>query len=192
MHRSRGHRALLSVLFLTAFLASAPRPAVASCVMPPPLGQAVEDADIAFVGTVINTVNQDRWATVSVEEVWKGNALPARVEVRGGPPDPPGDLVTMTSVDRSFVRGRRYLFLPHKRAGGPAPVFHDNICSRTTKFGERVEALRPASARDRGPRERESNDMTALVLAVIAGVAVGGAIAVFGRRGLDGRRARRP
>jgi hypothetical protein len=64
------------------------------------------------------------------------------VQVQAGPKN---GLFTSSSssVDRVFVRGRRYLFFPHGRDGA---VFQDNSCSATTRFHSGLEALRPDSA----------------------------------------------
>jgi hypothetical protein len=106
------------------------------------MGRALADASAAFVGTVTATSNGDRWATVAVSDVWKGD-VDAEVEVRGGPEDPPGPLNASSSVERTFDEGQTYLFLPF---GGRGDVFHDNACSRTTVYRDSLERLRPPGA----------------------------------------------
>jgi len=134
-------RVLLTVL-VAGLLASAgiatlrPGAVLGSCAgVPQPPEEAVLFGDVVFVGTVLRTENQGRWATVRVEERWSGaRDLPETVEVRGGPE--PG---TASSVDRTFQPGR-YLFIV--RQGGGFLV--DDACSSTTPWTEELGSLRPA------------------------------------------------
>ena len=107
--------------------------------MIPTVREAMGTADIVFVGTVSATAQNNAWATVSIEEVWKGPDLPAVFEVRGGPG---GN--TVTSVDRAFEVGTRYLFVPF---GMEDTFASDNSCSATQPWDESLAALRPADAR---------------------------------------------
>src|SRR5881296_3549539 len=77
----------------------------ASCLPPPILPVAISTAAVAFVGTVRQVTNLDRTAVLDVEEIWKGPNLPDHVEVHGGPEQPD----RMTSVDRTWQQGARYL-----------------------------------------------------------------------------------
>lgn len=61
-----------------------------------------------LVGKVIETTNEDRWATVDVEEVWTGERITAVVEIKAGPADPPGPASVASSNDRTFDEGARY------------------------------------------------------------------------------------
>lgn len=126
--------------FLTALFAG---PSLASCVAPPPMAQAIEDAHAVFVGTVVDTSNGDRWATVRVSEVWRGQVADL-VEVRGGPKDPPGPLHVASSADRTYRDGQTYLFLPFGADGDD--VFHDDSCSSTVRYGDGFERFRPSGA----------------------------------------------
>lgn len=119
----------------------APAGALASCV-PPAAGVAPwAAADAVFVGTVTSLSNGDRWATVSVEEVWQGPDLPAEVVVRGGPED------AITSVDRTYAVGMRYVFAVMVDGG----ELLDNNCSGTTPVDAiDLEAARPAEIREPG------------------------------------------
>lgn len=123
-------------LVTVAFLAGAlvlvwPGVAQASCAPQPPMRRAIQDAPSVFVGEVVGVTNASRWATVDVEEVWKGPDLPSEVEVRAGPVDPPGPFGSASSVDRTFAPGVTYLFVPYR---GKGSVFYDNACTRTTRF----------------------------------------------------------
>lgn len=147
-----------------------PGPASASCAEPPPLRSALEDAPVAFVGTVVDTTNDDRWATVEVSEVWAGEAGDV-VEVRGGPEDPPGPMNVASSNDRAFREGETYLFLPR---GGEGGVFQDDACSSTTGYTDEIADLRPAAAAPPdGPSVPEDRGS---VLWWIVGAAVVGAL----------------
>lgn len=182
----RGPAGMLSVLFLvTTVLVS---PARASCAPPPPMKRAMAEAPAVFVGQVVSTTNEDRWAVVDVEEVWKGD-VPERVEVRGGPADPPGRLSVVSSVDRDFKNGRRYLFVPYRRKGD---VFLDNICTRTTRYSGRLDKYRPAGAVPLPPDDAEPSGEQApvsgggvspwLIVGLGAAACAGGAILLSGRR----------
>lgn len=129
---------------MTAILAVVAQaaPVGASCAPPRPLAQSLPEADVVFVGRVLATTNARRWATVQVEEIWKGRGVAATVEVRGGPADPPGPANVASSVDTFYRAGRRYLFVPYNR---PAP-YRDNACTPTRPFGPGAERFRPADA----------------------------------------------
>ena len=117
---------------------AAPSAALADCMPPPPIEEALKSAEIVFVGTVAATSNRSSWASVTVEEVWRGPDQPAQVLVKGGPG---GNAAT--SVDRSFEVGVKYLFFPYAADGGLA----DNSCTSTTQWSAELAALRPADAR---------------------------------------------
>jgi hypothetical protein len=105
--------------------------------MPIPIEQAMQNADSVFVGTVTGLANGDRWATVAVDDVWKGPDLAPVVEVSGGPG--PG---TASSIDRSFTARARYLFVVSIADG----ALSDNACSSTTEWQPDLANLRPATA----------------------------------------------
>jgi hypothetical protein len=126
------------------FLVALWAPAVVSakCAPPPAGGVPWSSADAVFVGTVTSVTSGDRWATVSVEEVWQGPDQPAEVVVRGGPA---GD--AMTSVDRTFSVGVRYIFAVTLEDG----ALLDNACSGTTEVDAvALDAVRPAEIRQPG------------------------------------------
>lgn len=103
--------------------------------MPPQPDEAVLFGSVVFVGTVLRADNDGRWATVRVEERWKGaRDLGETVEVRGGP-----DPGTATSVDRTYLPGR-YLFVVERDGGG----LKDSACSGTVRWTDDLGTLRPA------------------------------------------------
>jgi hypothetical protein len=112
--------------------------ASASCVEASSLPAAVAEAKIAFVGTVVRTSNGRRFAQVSVDAVWKGSRIPRRVEVRGSTATTAN---ARTSVDREYVTGRKYLFVPYQRP--MRATFLDNACSATTEFTRSVGDAKP-------------------------------------------------
>lgn len=138
-----------------------PASASASCMMPIPVEQAIRDAQVVIVGTVTSTENMGRFATVEVHEIWKGPELPATVLVLGGAE--PG---TVTSIDRSFTVGARYLFVAGLDGQGRLT---DNACSATTEMGAGDNALRPADFRTPTPVEAspEGLDVGGLVAPVV-------------------------
>ncbi len=131
-------RAALAVTLAVGTLlgtAAAPRPVAASCAPTVSLEEALLFADTVFVGSVTQLANNNRWATVRVEERWTGaRDLGDTVQVRGGPE--PG---TASSVDRVFAPGR-YLFVVTRGPG----YLEDNGCSATTPWSDDLAALRPA------------------------------------------------
>ena len=123
---------------LAAALIAGPTPAHASCAVQLPLVESLAASSVAFTGTVLSVDGGDRIAQVLVDEVWKGGPLPMQVEVRGGPGDPQ----SITSVDRSFARGDKYLFVP---INDESP-FQDNACTATREYSPDLEDSRPLDA----------------------------------------------
>jgi hypothetical protein len=120
----------------------APAAVSAKCAAPPAGGDRWSSAEAVFVGTVTSVASGDRWATVSVEEIWQGPDQPAEVVVRGGPE---GD--AMTSVDRTYAVGVRYIFAVAIEDG----AILDNACSGTTEVDAiALDAVRPAEIRRPG------------------------------------------
>lgn len=149
------------LVLLTLF--GAPPAALASCVQPPSMEEALKSAEIVFVGTVTSTANRDTWATVAIEEVWKGSDQPATVPIKGGPG---GN--SATSVDRTFQAGAKYLFFPllSERA------LVDNSCSSTTPWSEELLALRPSDARQALPGIEGEAGLDVMGLVAPLGVAL--------------------
>lgn len=123
-------------------LLAAPGGATASCVMlPGGIEEQWQTSDVVFVGTVTATENMDRRALVDVEEIWKGGDLPAEVVVHGGPDDPG----TMSSVDRTYIAGTRYVFAVMLVDG----ELQDNGCSGTVDASSiDLDAMRPTDTRE--------------------------------------------
>ena len=151
-----------------------PSSALADCMMPAPVQEAAQKAEVLFVGTVTETTKRNTWASVAVEEVWRGPDLPATVVVKGGSG---GD--GMSSVDRSFQAGVKYLFFPYATEGGDLA---DNTCTNTVEWSPDLEGVRPASVRQPlGGNEEPGGFYLAGVVAPL-GVAllVAGALLVTG------------
>jgi hypothetical protein len=106
----------------------------------PSLGDRIAAAQTVFVGTVVYTSDQDRVARVKVESVWRGPALPAYVDVHGSPVSGP---FTVSSIDRHYQSGTRYLFVP----ANANPPFDDNSCSLTQPYTADLGAYAPSDAR---------------------------------------------
>ena len=172
---------LAAAVLLGAGMLWAPGQASASCAQLPSVEAGWKLADAVFVGTVTSVANGGRWATVRVDEVWKGPDQPAEVVIRGGP----GGNVA-TSVDRTYVVGTRYLFA----AGISDGNLVDNSCSATAPVDTiDLGAMRPADVRapvggvlspgERGP------DLAAVAGPLIVAGIVGGLlvlVVVIGRR----------
>jgi hypothetical protein len=163
-------------------LALSPAIALADCMMPPPIEEAVKLADIVFVGTVARTSNRNSWANVEVTEVWRGPDQPRAVVVKGGPP---GNAAT--SVDRAFETGVTYLFFPYE---DPDLGLADNSCTSTTPWTEDLDALRPAVTRTPIGAEPEAGgfDVGGVLVPLGVAVIVGGALFLAGLAA-RGRRA---
>jgi hypothetical protein len=137
MCASRAAR-LVAALGLGLAALWSPATASASCVAIDP--EAWKTADVVLVGTVTSVANNDRWAQVAVEEVWRGPDQPAEVVVKGGGADPG----MMTSVDRTYEVGVRYL-LTLTVVGEDLT---DNACSGTAEAASMdIDRIRPADAR---------------------------------------------
>jgi hypothetical protein len=157
----------------------------ASCAEPVPLDQALAEAETVFVGTVSELQHEGRLARFVVDEVWKGE-VPATVLVSGGPPPSqlegsgPGETI-VTSVDRHFEVGMRYLVVPFWVDQG---VYIDSGCSVTQVYDSSLAQYRPESAHP--PVEAGIDDavLTARVaLGVIAVVAAAALLIARSRRG---------
>jgi len=147
-----------------------PSAVLADCMMPAPVQEAAKTNDIVFVGTVTETTNQDRWASVAVEEVWRGPDLPEAVVVKGGTG---GDAIS--SVDRSYQAGTKYLFFPYPDEQGNLA---DNICTNTVEWSPDLGQLRPADARQvNGATEQASAfDVGGLIAPLGVALLVGGVL----------------
>jgi len=138
MDVARGLGRLVSVVAVTGVLVAAPAPAFADCQLASPIEEAVRIADLVFVGSVTAIAGGGRSASVRVEEVWRGGAMPAEVTVLGG--TEPGRPM---EGDRTFEAGVRYVFFPFVVDG----QLVDNICTATAPWVEGFAAVRPADAR---------------------------------------------
>lgn len=137
---------LLAWMLVAAF----PSAAGASCAVQLALTESLAASSVVFTGTVVAVSGGDRVATVLVDEVWKGGPLSEQVEVRGGPGDPQ----SITSVDRSFARGDKYLFVPIN----DAPPFQDNACTATREYSPELEGSRPPDTSEAAGDEGKGED----------------------------------
>jgi hypothetical protein len=166
-------QARLAVGFLVVTtMAALPRPASASCVDAPTIGEHLAWADAVFVGTVDALANQDRTAVVTIHEIWAGPDLPGRVTVHGGPDEPD----VSTSADRSFVAGGRYLFAVFTNDAR----LEDNACTATQPWAEELAALRPDDAREPAVGEMSTAPLgmelpMPFIVALLGATAVAGA-----------------
>lgn len=127
--------ALLLALIASVWPAAGAPAALASCATTPSLDDALLFGDVVFVGSVVGLDNGSRWATVSVEERWRGAAdLPDTVSVHGGPG--PGEA---TTLDRVYLK-TRYLFVVTRGDG----FLVDDICSATRAWTADLASYRPA------------------------------------------------
>lgn len=140
-------RIVVGGVLIVAFVIGTQSPASASCAPPLALADAVTSADIVAVGTVTAARNNARIATVTLEDIWKGDPA-SKIEVAGGP----DAANAMTTVDRTYEVGTRYLFFifepaAHNSPGTFGARYEDNNCSDTRPYTAELDYLRPASAR---------------------------------------------
>ena len=128
-------RRLAALLLSGVMIPLAGLPASASCAEPPDLETGFADADVVFIGVVVELSNHDRTAVMEVEQVWKGPDLPEVVTVRGGPEDPN----VVTSADRTFELGTYVVFPVNS-----APPFEDNACTLTQHATAALDVINPA------------------------------------------------
>jgi hypothetical protein len=172
------------VLLLGGVAAATPRPVLASCAPAPALEARLASATVAFVGTVHDTSDGNRLARVRVQEIWKGAGLPVEVQMDG---TVSGTRV-VTSADRTYAVGHRYLFLP---ANATSP-FRDIDCSGTVEYGSAVAALRPATAFAPTPTGDAAAEPGWFLPLGVVGVAVLGAGLICGILVVRNRRAGDP
>src|SRR5699024_10709686 len=122
------------------------------CAGPPTVEGELARADLAFVGTVTELTNAGRWATFTVDDLWKGDLDSPAVDVHAGPADPGGGVISASSVDRTYELGVRYLvFAYDPTSHGYLPTwgtsgFEDNNCSGTQPYSSSLDTFRPADA----------------------------------------------
>jgi hypothetical protein len=88
-------------------------PAHASCAIggpPPTLTAELAARKVAFVGSIVYTSSENRFARVKVESIWKGPRLPAYVDVHGEAPG--SGPFSGSEADHQYQTGQTYLFLP--------------------------------------------------------------------------------
>lgn len=84
---------------------------LASCGgTPPSISEQLGNARVVFVGTVLNTSDNNRTARVRVESIWKGPLLPMYVDVHGEAPG--SGPFSGSEADHLYQPGQRYLFAP--------------------------------------------------------------------------------
>ncbi len=138
--------------------------ACASCIRDPrPLPVEVAEADIVFVGTVITVANAGRDARIQVEEIWKGPDLGEQVVVHGGP-----EGGSVTSVDRRWEPGARYLVFPRRHEGR----LEDDACSPTVRWEPRLSAFRPDRPNVFEPRFEDPNGEQVTVLVFLSAAVI--------------------
>ena len=160
-------------------------PAEASCAGPPVLSDQLDAAKVVFVGTVVSTTDGGRLARVKVEGIWKGPSLPVHVQVSGSPA---AGSSAVTTVDRKYVAGQRYLFVP---VNDQSP-FQDNSCTATQPYTSSLAAYSPADPRQ--PDATAASDpepdgyswlpLTVVVIVVLM-LAAAASTVIFLRRGIQ-------
>ena len=175
----RHQKVLAFITVVASTLAFAPGATALCGGIETPAG-ALASGDLGFVGVVESVTNLDRWATVHVEEVWSDDDLAEWVEVRGsiyGPTDPFGIFTTISSGDKSYNPGGRYLFFPTVRDGH----LFDDECSAGSPWDPSLELLRPASAHPPVPGGRAGVGV-AWPLVLLGATVIGGGFVLYAFR----------
>lgn len=169
---------MLLPLIALVVLLLVPVVADASCAGPVSVQDAIRSAPTVFVGTVMDLSSGGRVATVRVDDVWRGTAIPSSVDVVGSP-----DLnAAATSVDRTYTNGSQYLFVPD---GGGPEHFTDNNCTATQLYSGNLATMRPAGAP--GPPARTDSQFplaVVMVIVLVVAAGVGSGLFVHRRRHL--------
>lgn len=129
---SRLPRFLLPLALALAIVAGIPAQADAACAAPSSSDAGLASADVVFVGTVADASRRDATATFAVEEVWRGDAVPAVVTIHA----------TETDEARGWRLGGRYLVAATDDAG----TLRDDVCSASQPWTDALSALRPDDA----------------------------------------------
>jgi hypothetical protein len=136
----RGLRTSVAAMVAAVSVALSASPASASCAPTPSIEESLRSADLVFVGTVVELNNRNRWATFTLEEVWKGDPRTTRLDVRGAEPG------EETTVDRTFEPDMRYLVFARQGE----LHWEDNACSATREYDPSLDRFKPTSARTVG------------------------------------------
>lgn len=165
-------------------------PARAMCQDQGPMPEAIQKASAVFVGEVVDVTNRRRWAQVDVVSVWKGK-VDERVEVRGGPKDPPGPIFLASSIERTYRDGQTYLFVVY-RGGSPrgtGSIFRDSQCTPTTRYRPELERFNPTISVDSEPTPKSgAHDSGAWLWAIASVIAAGGIFLLMRLRLVTSRR----
>jgi hypothetical protein len=146
-------RVAVGLVAATALVSLAPAARAATCG---PAAVTIGAADVAFVGVMTTVDSAGTRATFAVEEVWKGDAVPAAVEVSG----PDGQQWTDPSA-----AGARYLVLAMV-VGGRLRVGTE--CNQPYLWDPSLAAARPATAHP--PQSPAAGGDVPIPLLLIAGI----------------------
>ena len=128
-----------------------PTSAAAQCPAPPPLKDALGEAQAAFVGVAERVSTDERTILVRVESIWYGDRLPEVVEVRrvGDPlPEP-------------YEAGAQYLFITREAEGR---IAEQDACTPAVPYTERVAALEPDGSI--GPIDERTPEWIGILIAL--------------------------
>jgi hypothetical protein len=125
---------------------SVPTATHASCGLagpPPTLTAELAASQVAFVGSVVYTSDNNRFARVKVEAIWKGPRLPAYVDVHGEAPG--SGPFAGSEGDHQYQAGQRYLFFPLN----DRPPFQDygDCNSSTVPYTAEIASNAPPNAK---------------------------------------------
>ena len=131
-------RAVVAIFLAVAALlvpGPAASPVAAACASVQAMADAMLSGNATvFVGTVVNLDNEDRWATVLVDERWhNADGIPDTVFVHGSP-----EAGVTSSEQRVYAPGR-YVFA----VTNAGPNYEDSTCTATTAWSDDLARYRP-------------------------------------------------
>ena len=155
---------LVAVVVIALGIWWMPATAAASCGGWPTIAAHLNAGDIVFVGTVAELADLNRTALVDVEEIWQGPEVSAQVTVHAGTGDPN----SMSSVDRFYRAGVRYLFAVRVVDG----ELRDDACSATQEWSDDLALDRPVTAAtpDAGPSSEVGGEFNVPIAVLVAGL----------------------
>lgn len=124
---------------------------VQTCTDLPTIEASLLSSDLVVLGTVVSVRSGGRWATLTVDETWKGSSGGSLVEVRSGAAG------TVSVLDRTYQPGQRYLVFA-VLAGG---AWTDTNCSPTRTWTDDLTRYRPPDVVTKQPGSVPSGGISA-------------------------------
>ena len=145
---------------------------------PQTIAAALDNADAIVVGMVLSTSNMNRYATVRVEEIWRGDVESQIIQIKGGVGPTGGNFATVGEHDRYYRADSRYLF----ELSGSGSRFADDMCSVTVEWDDSLRLDRPVDARSAAGLPEHAASTNRVWLVAIAAAALAATLTAIGIR----------